>query len=452
MPAQEHSQDESARPKDQDGVNNNEDENVKPKKQAVLAPLPLEWTKLGNPNAPSPSSPAATIRYPWDVISLAPSDDSMEALEIVGTSGQKITRMGSDLSQRYPNLTTLVLRSHLIRTMEGLAKLEKLEILELYDNMIDELRDLNNGSGNKDENSADDNFESRVGFVPGGTLRVLDISYNVIRDMGPVEFCPNLQELLPRAQSLSLRSRDSRLDIAQNKIKSIRGLRHLTHLRKIDLGANRIRVMDKTELEGLVNLEELWLGKNKIERIEGLTKLTKLRKLDVQSNRLIKIENLTSQVDTLEELYLAHNGIDIYGARCETGLALPFTALNTIDLSRNKLTDTTPFSHLTSLSELWISGNEIKSFQDVEPLSNLPNLEGIYLEYNPVASEFEYRKKLAELIPSLNQIDANMIGGLAAHGYASVIGGSLEDRMRQLQDTVIEKATDETRNFGKEIS
>lgn len=31
--------------------------------------------------------------------------------------------------------------------------------------------------------------------------------------------------------------------------------------------------MEEAELEGLVNLEELWLGKNKIEKIEGLSKV-----------------------------------------------------------------------------------------------------------------------------------------------------------------------------------
>ncbi len=51
------------------------------------------------------------------------------------------------------------------------------------------------------------------------------------------------------------------------------GLRHLKHLRKIDLGANRIRVMVEEELSGLENLEELWLGKNKIEKIGGLNKV-----------------------------------------------------------------------------------------------------------------------------------------------------------------------------------
>lgn len=62
-------------------------------------------------------------------------------------------------------------------------------------------------------------------------------------------------------------------DLANNKLKSLAGLKGLTKLRRIDLGANRIRFMDGDELSGLVNLEELWLGKNKIEKIEGLEKV-----------------------------------------------------------------------------------------------------------------------------------------------------------------------------------
>lgn len=192
-------------------------------------------------------------------------------------------------------------------------------------------------------------------------------------------------------------------------------------------------------MSGLENLEELWLGKNKIEHISGISKLTKLRKLDLQSNRLTRIENLHGQVDTLEELYLSHNAIDVEGAKVETGLALPFTQLSTIDMSRNRLTDTSPFAHLTSLNDLWISGNDIKSFDDIEPIRGLTQLDSLYLEYNPVDKDFEYRMKLAKMIPSLTQIDANKIGGLGQHGYMSS-QQSLVERMRQIQDTVIEKA------------
>ena len=62
-------------------------------------------------------------------------------------------------------------------------------------------------------------------------------------------------------------------DLANNKLKSIQGLSGLTKLRKLDLGANRIRIMEESELSGLINLEELWIGKNKIEQIQGLEKV-----------------------------------------------------------------------------------------------------------------------------------------------------------------------------------
>lgn len=232
------------------------------------------------------------------------------------------------------------------------------------------------------------------------------------------------------------------------------GLKGLTSLRKIDLGANRIRVMDVDELSGLVNLEELWLGKNKIEQIQGLEKLTKLRRLDVQSNRLVEVTNLSSQVDTLEELYLASNGINDDGAAQATGLALSFTNLSTLDLSKNCLTTTQPFAHLTSLEDLWLSSNKIATFAAVEPLSVLGTREGacleeIYLEYNPVADEFEYRKKLKEIVPSLTKIDANMIGGGGAPSYGGGLpaGGQAltkEQELRRIQEQVVERARLET--------
>ena len=415
-----------------------EQSSIQQKKKAVVAPLPLEWTRMAECAENIDQNPANIVRYPWDVTDIDPNETE---LTIVGTAGEKITRMGSNLHTKVsPNMTQLVLRSHLIHTMEGIGQLKHLELLELYDNQIDELRELDGciGSSNDDklvekEGGEDEKKEKSISDgLPGKNLRVLDISYNSIRDMGPISVCANLQELY----------------IAQNKIKSIKGIKHLKLLRKIDLGANRIRVMDEDELSGLVNLEELWLGKNKIEHIGGLSKLTKLRRLDVQANRLTKIENLEAQVDTLEELYLAHNGIDVEGATCETGLALPFTQLNTIDMSRNRLVDTSPFGHIKSLTDLWISGNDIKTFHDIEHIRELTELDGVYLEYNPVASEFEYRKKVAELAPSLTQIDATMIWGLAQHGYGLMgSGDNLAQRMKQMQDTALRKAQVESQNI-----
>ena len=154
---------------------------------------------------------------------------------------------------------------------------------------------------------------------------------------------------------------------------------------------------------------------------------------------------------------MAHNGIDDEGAWLDTGLKLSFPNLTVIDLSRNRLTTTVPFGHLSALEELWISGNEMKSFDAVVPLKeasaagSLPNLETLYLEYNPLASDFEYRMKLAEWIPTLKQIDATLIGGLASQGVIPArVGGGVgssaptEERLRELQAAAIERAKQET--------
>jgi hypothetical protein len=240
-------------------------------------------------------------------------------------------------------------------------------------------------------------------------------------------------------------------DLANNKLKTIQGLRGLSNLRKIDLGANRIRVMDEEELSGLVNLEELWMGKNKIEKITGLEKLVKLRRLDLQSNRLEVVENLTSQVDTLEEIYLAHNGITTEGASQPTGLAQDFKVLSVVDLGRNRLTSANGFAHIKTLDELWLSGNKIATFEDIQALSALPSLDTIYLEYNPLQEDPLYRKKIVQVMPCLKQIDANMINSLPMHGMATSTTGTMtgraetdEDRLRRMQDMVITRAKEES--------
>ena len=120
----------------------------------------------------------------------------------------------------------------------------------------------------------------------------------------------------------------------------------------------------------------------------------------------------------------------------------------TIDLSRNRLKSTKPFAHLLALEELWLSGNSIQTFDDVESLSALGTrdgacLEGIYLEMNPVAGDFEYRKKLAQMIPSLRQIDANAIGGNHAIGVPTARMQGMVDRMRELQDAALRRASEQ---------
>jgi Leucine-rich repeat (LRR) protein len=488
---------------------------------AVPLPLPLQWTQLGRataagagagagagaasaegggeagtgttvtvtrlprPPAAAPPAPADCIRYPLDVAEDL-WDDAVAYNEIclVGTAGQKITHVGNDFSTSREaqgarkTLKKLIFRSQLITNMDGdgLKGFEALELLELYDNQIPAL-----------------SLPSNL----GKTLLVLDMSFNVIRDMEPIAACPLLREVY----------------LANNKISKMAGLEPLVHLQKLDLGANRIREISESQLVGCKDsLTELWLGKNKINKIQGLQHLQCLKRLDVQSNRLTRVESIATLADTLQELYLASNGITDQGivtgitggsrngdgASLEGGFATTgpvFSVLTVLDLSRNQLggssggitlvggdddnddndndgnaTRNTSASSLTViaskcpvLEELWLSGNQFATWNQVAPALQAlqSSLETIYLEYNPLQSNTAttgnssnnatlaapattaappppttkymgmkqinpdhsvYRQRLLQLIPSLMQIDANPVTA-TERAAAAVTGG-----------------------------
>jgi len=91
--------------------------------------------------------------------------------------------------------------------MDGVENLTKLIKLELYDNQVLKISSLERLT----------------------SLKILDISFNSIRDMSPVRCCPLLEELY----------------IAQNKLRKIVGIENMKSLRVLDLGANRIRVIER---------------------------------------------------------------------------------------------------------------------------------------------------------------------------------------------------------------
>ena len=154
-------------------------------------------------------------------------------------------------------------------------------------------------------------------------------------------------------------------------------------------------------LSSLRSLRSLWLGKNKIERIEGIEELTALRQLDVQSNRLTAISGIQT-LSQLEELYLASNAIESIEGIPTAG------SLSTIDLSRNKLSSLAGIEVQTSLEDLWLSTNLFTTFDFLEHLRELTALSTIYMEHNPIASDFEYRIRVSAALPRLEFIDATM--------------------------------------------
>lgn len=301
------------------------------------------------------------------------------------------------------------------------------------------------------------------------TLEVIDLTNERLQDVGNISVCTKLQEIILRQNKLnngiftqlnqipSLVSIDlyenrltpirkgeqpfsnlcnvEDLDLSFNELRFIRGfqgltkLRHLyliqnkitqipqdvnvigQHLEILELGSNRIRVIEN--LNNFPCLEQLFLGRNKVAAIlpTSLANLPKLKLLSLQSNRITKLENLEPVKDTLEELYLSHNGISVVEnvACC--------SHLRVLDLSNNRLTevDGKELAQLTQLEELWLNGNQIESMDFLYDLKPLTNLRTIYLELNPCVGDIStfnpagrqaYNKKIRSILPQLTQIDA----------------------------------------------
>ncbi|CAM9288505.1 unnamed protein product, partial [Hapterophycus canaliculatus] len=121
--------------------------------------------------------------------------------------------------------------------------------------------------------------------------------------------------------------------------------------------------------------------------------------------RLTAIEGLEGLTE-LRELYLSHNAIEsAQGLESQVNL-------DTLDLSRNKIDSFEGLQHLGQLTDLWMSGNLISTFEAVDALKPLRSLTCLYLEHNPLYKDFEYRKRLALILPTLTQIDATGVARL----------------------------------------
>lgn len=136
-----------------------------------------------------------------------------------------------------------------------------------------------------------------------------------------------------------------------------------------------------------------------MQNLSGL----QLQILDLQSNRIRSSSGLES-LSSLEELYLAYNGITQLSGLTE------LHQLNTLDLTHNYLTDTTGMEGLQSLEYLWLSQNKISSFEALSTLSELSSrfkvLDTVYLEHTPLYDLPNYREECLSRLPSVKQLDS----------------------------------------------
>jgi protein phosphatase 1 regulatory subunit 7 len=129
-----------------------------------------------------------------------------------------------------------------------------------------------------------------------------------------------------------------------------------------------------------------------------LDSLATLQTLSIQCNRLTKIQGL-SHLTQLTELYLSENGIEqIEGLEALVNLRV-------LDLAANRIKKIENIAHLQQLEEFWANDNQIESFEELNALKVLPLLTIVFLDRNKLQDDLQYKRKVVLALPNLTQLD-----------------------------------------------
>ena len=336
----------------------------------------------------------------------------------------RLTTLGCEGLAGVPNLVALGLRSNLISN-EGFEALPapakaafaaSLRELVLYENQL--VREL------------------PPSVATFRALEHLDVSYNEVRSLEGVRGLTHLRELYAannkiveivpgtggrRAKASGEATEEGEGEGAgegagEATEESVGGvLADLTRLEVVELGSNRLRSCKGFgHLRG--TLRELWLGRNKIVSAAPLRVLGgaggALRRLSLASNRLTSVDGVEALVG-LEELQLSHNGLTSL-----EGLET-LTALRILDVAGNEVTRLPQqLAALVVLEDFWANDNKLENLEDVGPaFGATATLTTMYLERNPcavpeqdTAEHAKYAAAVKALVPSLTQLDAVVLG------------------------------------------
>ncbi len=220
--------------------------------------------------------------------------------------------------------------------------IEKPEGPILHEDVID-IRDLQ---------APDLGIESIEGIQYLNSLRILDLSENLVEDLSFIEELESLTTIVLRDNRIENIDFSFNfpnlwhLNLAENEIGDIGALSGLYSLTSLNLNYNRIN--DISALESLTNLSTLHLWENEITNIDSLENLTNLEVLFLISNHIVDISVLAN-LTNLERLYLPSNQIVDIGPISDLG------NLKELVLRSNQIEDITPLGQNEGFGE----GDEI---------------------------------------------------------------------------------------------
>ena len=317
------------------------------------------------------------------------------------------------------NLEVLSLwRTKISADISPLARLKKLQDLDLSGNAIEDIRPLA-GLMQLHTLSVEGNLIKDLTPLAGKELRALNASHNPITDIRPLAGLLHLEALFleyskvrdisPLAALKKLRT----LNLSHNAIEDIRPLAGLTQLHTLWLQGNPI--INFTPLVGL-NLTDLKY--DAVEQPMGQTDPAEAWMPDAALRAAVRGEiGLLPGVPLTKKAMQAVSSVNVAskGISDLTGLAFA-THLRKLDLSRNPITALAPLAKLTNLESLELSHVSSNTLNlDLRPLAALINLELLSLRKSRISdiSSLAGLRHLRYLDLSNNQIsDFSPLAGL----------------------------------------
>ncbi|GAQ86745.1 hypothetical protein KFL_003090020 [Klebsormidium nitens] len=184
---------------------------------------------------------------------------------------------------------------------------------------------------------------------------ILDLTGSQLRSWEDILLTPHLTEL----------------DLTTNRLTTIDpAIGTLTSLRKLSLRQNLLTteaVAPLGQYTALHNLTELVLHDNKITQLPDLRHFTALTSLDVSFNELSELAGVEHLPSSLKQLYFAKNEIGTLPSLSH------LSHLEILELGSNKIKVMSGLGGLPALRELWLGRNKIREI-DLGGLTGLVRL------------------------------------------------------------------------------
>ena len=213
----------------------------------------------------------------------------------------------------------------------------------------------------------------------------------------------------------------TQLDLSNNHISQVDGVRHLPNLTTLILNNNRLAeafFIDPTEDVnlstsnglgphwGFPKLECLHLGGNRIHSVAalGLAGLVRLKQLYLHDNNIQRLNGFHN-LPALRELSLNNNRIKYLDAKA----FLELTSLKAIYLEENGLKSLSHIDTLKCVQRLHIGCNRLTETADLDRLAELPELTELVANNNPIARKQAYKSLILKNCPHLVLLDSKEI-------------------------------------------